>query len=306
ALALLSPDVLARYPEPFADTLKRRIAARLGVDPGCIALGCGSDELLEASFRLLVGPGRTLTWAEPTFSMVAPFARGAGLVTSPVTLTSEGSVDADSLLGAAADAIYLCSPNNPTGGAIPDEVVRKLLESSRGPVFLDEAYVDFSDTASWASRAPDLERLIVFRTFSKAWGLAGLRVGFAVAAPPLIRRLEAARGPYTVNAVAARVLLEVLEEGDGWITARASEAQAARTRLDVALRRLGLTPMRSDANFLFVPTPRAAQLAAGLLERGIRVRAFEGLPVFGDALRITVGPWPIMERLVSALAEVVS
>ncbi len=127
-----------------------------------------------------------------------------------------------------------------------------------------------------------------------------------VAAPPVIQRLEAARGPYTVNAVAARVLLDVLEEGDDWMRARANEALANRSRLAAAVRQLGLTPMPSDANFLFVPTPRATQIAAELLERGLRVRAFERLPVFGDALRLTVGPWPIMERLVSALTEVLS
>ncbi len=296
ALALLSPDVLARYPEPFADTLKRQIAAQLGVDAECVALGCGSDELLEASFRLLVGPGRTLAWTEPTFSMVAPFARGAGVSRLSVTLEDPGT----------ADALYLCSPNNPTGSSVPEDVVQRSLQGSGALVLLDEAYVEFSEASSWAARAPGLERLIVFRTFSKAWGLAGLRVGYAVAAPPLIRRLEAARGPYTVNAVAACVLREVLDEGDAWMRARAVEARGSRTRLAAALRQLGLEPRPSDANFLFVPTARAKQLAAGLEERGVRVRAFEQLPGFGDALRITVGPWPIMERLVSALTEVLS
>jgi histidinol-phosphate aminotransferase len=158
------------------------------------------------------------------------------------------------------------------------------------------------------------ERLLVTRTFSKAFGLAGLRVGYGVGSPTLVDPVTRARGPYKVNALAEAAAVAALGEGAdarGWVLEHAATAVTLRERLAGALRELGLEPAPSAANFLFVPTSRAPALARAMRERGVLVRALSGLPqdaaplraADGHALRIGVGPWETMERVLETLRE---
>ncbi|HEX5830151.1 MAG TPA: aminotransferase class I/II-fold pyridoxal phosphate-dependent enzyme, partial [Gemmatimonadaceae bacterium] len=145
------------------------------------------------------------------------------------------------------------------------------------------------------------DRLLVVRTMSKAFGLAGLRVGYAAGAPALVAEVEKSRGPYKVNALAERAALAALREDLPWVRARIAEAVTNRERLADGLRAIGLAPLPSNANFVLVPVTDAAALAQRLRDAGVAVRPFSALPTIGDALRISVGPWEMMEECLHLL-----
>lgn len=276
---------LAAYPAPRGGRLRPALARFLGVPAGSLALGCGSDELIDLAFRL-AGPGAGLDCRDPEFSMVPVFARANGLRRD-----------------AGGDVKYLSAPHNPTG-ALPSEAeIRALLRAPARLVILDGAYAEFGDGPDWFTEALASDRVLVIRTFSKAWGLAGLRLGYAVGAPPLISRLEALRSPYSVSVVAEEIGAAVIARDAVWMRDRCRDTIASRERLLDALRELGAAPLPSRANFVLLPVPGAAAIAARLFERGIAVRLLEALPGIGDAIRIGVGPWPLMGRFLAAFQE---
>jgi histidinol-phosphate aminotransferase len=297
-------SLLSRYPTLYGDELKPRLARYAGVAPDEIVTGCGSDDVIDSAMRAFAEPGDRVAFAAPTFSMIPTFARLNGLVPVAVPFRADHDVDADALLATDARVVYLCSPNNPTGTLASADAVRRVVEGARGLVILDEAYAEFADE-SHAARAPSWGNVLVARTLSKAFGLAGLRVGYGVGAAALVREVEKVRGPYKVSAVAERAACAVLDEDLEWVREHAALARANRARLAEALRGLGLEPLPSAANFLLVPSPRAAALADGLRARGVAVRLMRALPTYGDALRVGVGPWPMMERLRGALAALI-
>jgi histidinol-phosphate aminotransferase len=278
------------------------MAGYLGVDADRIVTGCGSDDVLDSAMRALAEPGDRLAYLDPTFSMIPVFARLNRLVPVAVA-TGRFDADADALLATGARIIYLCSPNNPTGGTLPRAVVDRIVSDAPGFVILDEAYAEYA-REDCVELARTSSRLLVTRTMSKAFGLAGLRVGYAVGAPDVVRAVAESRGPYKVNAVAERAAAAALTEDLPWVREHVTEVQRLRERFADALRGLGLAPLPSAANFVLVPTPRAAALAGRLRAAGVTVRSFEALPGIGDALRITIGPWPMLERCIGALSEV--
>lgn len=295
--------LLPRYPEEGAVTLRVALAAYAGVEAEAVVVGCGSDDLLAASFHALAEPGERLAYAAPTFSMVPPFARAARLEAAAVPFAAGGALDADALLATGATLTYVCAPNNPTGTMPEEEAVARLLAGARGIVIRDEAYAEFA-AGGLAAPAERRENLVVLRTLSKAFGLAGLRVGYAIAPPPIARKVRDVLGPYRVGTLAERAAVAALRGDLPWVRARTAEACAVRDRLAEALRELGFAPLPSAANFLLVPVAGAAATAAALERHGVRVRAFPALEGIGDALRVTVAPWPLLERLLAALAAV--
>lgn len=188
---------------------------------------------------------------------------------------------------------------------MPRAAIERLVGRAPGVVIIDEAYAEYAGQSS-CDLTTRSDRLLTVRTMSKAFGLAGLRVGYAIGDPALITEVEKARGPYKVNMVAERAALAALSSDTGWVRQHVREAVANRERLAAALERLGLIPLPSAANFLFVPTDRAATLAEGLAALGVGVRLFRSLPIFGDAIRITVGPWNVMEAFLEKLKLVVA
>lgn len=309
ALAGALPAAVARYPEAYAGALRQALADYLGADTGvalgteCIVTGCGSDDVLDSAFRALAGPGDVLAHPEPSFTMVPAFARMNGLRPVAVPLRDGVALDADAMLRTGAPIIYLSSPNNPTGNALAREAVERVVRRAPGVVILDEAYAEFAGTSA-LDLLRESERLLVTRTLSKAFGLAGLRVGYAAGAPALVAAVEKSRGPYKVNALAERAALAVLGEDLPWVRAHVAEAVTVRDRLTSELRALGLEPLPSVANFVLVPVPDAVALAARLRDRGVGVRPFTALPGIGDALRISVGPWPLVADALDALRAV--
>lgn len=292
---------VANYPDMYADSLKRVVAELAGVGTDCVVTGNGSDDVIDCAIRAFASPGEKIAVPDPTFVMVPVFSRINSVIPVLVPLKSNHEMDCDAMLATGARIIYLCSPNNPVPVSTPVEAMRKVIANAPGLVLLDEAYAEFAGETGLLREAPALQRLLVCRTLSKAYGLAGLRVGYATAAPNIVETIEKSRGPFKVNAQAERAAVAALTLDREWVTARVAEAIANRIRLDVGLRSLGFVPLPSSANFLLVPTPKAFEIAAHLRRHGIAVRPFRALTGIGDAFRITAGPWPLMERVLAVL-----
>jgi histidinol-phosphate aminotransferase len=310
AAALRDGFNVSRYPDMYGDSLKRTIAAMASSSaastfgPECVVTGNGSDDVLDCAIRAFASPGDTVAHPDPTFVMVPVFSRINSVVPVAVPLAADFSMDADALLATNARIIYLCSPNNPTGTATSAETIRKVIANARGLVLIDEAYAEFSGSPGLLAEAPSLERVVVCRTLSKAYGLAGLRVGYGVGSPKIIEAIEKSRGPFKLNMMAERAAVRALTTDANWVAERAKDAVASRDRLAGELRSMGFSPLPSATNFLLVPTPRAFAVANALRAGGIAIRAFAALPGIGDAFRITAAPWPVMERALSALRAV--
>ena len=311
ALRCASADSLARYGALYAVDLKAPLAAYVGVRPDAIVTGCGSDDVLDCAIRAFGEPGARVAHPAPTFSMIPVYTRTNGMTPVAVPLTGDDyAVDADALLASGARIIYLCSPNNPTSTRVAHDAVLRVVERAPGLVIIDEAYAEFTGE-SYAGRAPGWERVLVTRTMSKAFGMAGLRVGYGVGAPALVREIEKARGPYKTTGPAERAVAAALAHDVPWMEARVHEALANRDRLLPRLRALGLRPAPSAANFVFAPVAGAAALAGRLRALGVGVRVLTGLPgdvpalraAHGEALRFAVGPWELMQQLLDALEE---
>jgi histidinol-phosphate aminotransferase len=300
--ALADPGALrpSAYPPVDPIELRAALADYAGVRPEQVITGCGSDDVIDGALRAFAAPGDRVACCSPTFSMLTHFARVNDLVPVQVPFLPDGGLNVGGLLAAGAEITYVCAPNNPTGAAVSAGALAELLSSARGLVLVDEAYGEFSG----ASAVPWLQgtrHLLVTRTLSKAFGMAGLRVGYGLAAPEVVRVLELVRGPYRVNTLALRAAVAALREDLGWVRRHVLLAVESRERLVPALRRLGLAPLPSAANFVCIPVPDPARVGAALLERGIRVRVLPG--VAGGAIRVGVGPWEAMERLLAALGE---
>ena len=300
------PEALTRYPTVYADPLRSAVSERFGVPPECVATGCGSDGLLDSVFRAAGEPGERISYPAPTFSMVEVFARMNGMEPAPKTLVASGNLNV--LLEPAPALVYLCRPNNPTGEVIPRTRVEALIETvgEEGPlIVVDEAYADFADD-DFLEDAAASSRLIVLRTLSKAYGLAGLRVGFAVGAPDVILEVEKSRGPYTVSRPGEGAAALALRDEEGWVPKVVAEVRAERSRLKAALEARGWAPLDSSANFLLLPLPerRAPEVVAALREECIAVRPFPDLPGIGDAIRISLGRGAETDRFLAAFDEV--
>jgi histidinol-phosphate aminotransferase len=302
AVRELANGSFTRYPSAYASALKRALAQYAGVDPSWIVTGCGSDDILASAIRALAEPGDSLAFCAPTFGMIPIFAQINGVVPVSVPMTAAWDIDPDALVATGARLIYVCSPNNPTGTCASRAALERLVANAPGLVILDEAYAEFAeDTRLDFAAASD--RVLVVRTMSKAFGLAGLRIGYAVGQPATVAEVEKSRGPYKVSMAAERAALAVLAKDRTWIAARVGDARLSRDRLAESLRKIGLAPFPSQANFVLVPVPRAVEVARRMRELGVAVRAFEGLPAIGDALRITAGPPSMMARALDALEE---
>jgi histidinol-phosphate aminotransferase len=301
-------DGLARYPDLYADDLRAAAAARLGVPEECITTGCGSDDVLDSVYRTSGGgPGDLVSVATPTFSMALPLARMNGRPARAVSW-ADALDDPGRLLEGAPSLVYVCRPNNPTGHVAPTAWVEALLEGvgEDGPlVLLDEAYVDFGGD-TFAHRAVEHPRLLVSRTLSKAFGLAGLRVGYGLGTPDTALEVEKSRGPYKVARLASRAAAAALTDAEGWVPRTVAACVENRARTHEGLAERNLDPLPSQANFILFRAPGGDGKAdaLGIRARGVAVRPFPGdMPDGSDALRVTVGPWEMMERFFQALDD---
>lgn len=302
SLAAWAGRTPSRYPTAGTDRLRTAIADWLGVLPGNIVAGCGSNDMLDAAMRAFGVPGAVMACTTPTFVMAAHFGTANSLRVVPVPSLPDGEPDVPALLATNAPLIYLATPNNPSGHAASPGAVASLIERAPGIVILDEAYTEYLG-ATWATTAAARENLVVTRTFSKAWGLAGLRIGYAVGSTRLVDEIAKARGPYKVSAVAEQAAAAAVEQDRDWLDAVVRETRTVRQQFVTDLEALGFAPLPSDANFVSVPVPDAEAAARQLATSGISVRATSGRPVSGDLLRITVGPPDAMAAVIEAMKE---
>ena len=302
-LASADSAALSRYPSAYSDELKAAIGSVNDVEPSMILVGCGSDDVIDSILRAMAEPGDVLVQLTPTFSMVRSFAACSRLELRDVP---RNSTDVIAEIRQANPAIvYACSPNNPTGDLIAVEIIEQIADDAKCVVIVDEAYIDFGGTSA-LDTLRGRTNLLITRTFSKAYGLAGLRVGYAIGDPLVIERVEAARGPYKVTTIAERVAIQVLQNDRDWVRDKVARTIRNRRRFTQALVDLGLKPIESEANFVLVPVDDSALMSDELRSRGIGVRSFRGLQGIGDAIRITIGPWEMMSRCINALGEIVS
>jgi len=298
-----------RYPDDPADELREAISQYTGVPVEGIMLGNGSDELI-LNLCLAVGSGAQVVIAIPTFSMyrINSLIAGAAPVEIP-RLTTGFALDLDSLGRAAAGEktklVFLCSPNNPTGNATPPEEIAAILERSRALVVVDEAYIDFGGQTC----LPLLEKypnLVILRTFSKAFGLAGLRVGYLLGNPEVVSELMRVKQPFNLSTfaqVAARTALAYREEFLKMIAL----IRQSRGKLMQELASLpGVTVFPSEANFILFRTPQPANFVfRRLLQEGVLIRSLHG-PGLEECLRVTVGREEENEIFIEKMKEALS
>lgn len=300
---------LARYPYLYADDLRAAAAQRFGVAVEQVATGCGSDDILDSLWRALAEADGVVRYPAPTFSMVEPLSLMNGRTASAIPW-SEALSDPLRLLQGDPALVYVCRPNNPTGVQAPMDWVEALLGATRdgGPVVLfDEAYADFAGE-TLIPRVVEHPRALVSRTLSKAFGLAGMRVGLGFGSAPVMAEVEKSRGPYKVSRLAEAAAVVALRDEAGWVAATVAEAVENRERLFRELDARGLSPLPSRTNFLLFPVAegRSKEFSNALRERDVAVRPFPACPDVGDALRVTVAPWPLLERFLAALDDVLS
>ena len=299
-LATSGRDEITRYPGLHTRRLREALADYAGVRPEELVTGCGSDDVIDSAIRAFADPGESLAYSDPTFSMIPVFAKVNGIVPVPVPFTASLDVDPDALLATNARVIYLCSPNNPTGTAPNRAAVDRVIERAPGIVILDEAYAEFAGVGRVAD-GPRHDRLLVTRTLSKAFGMAGFRIGYGTGSAALIREIEKVRGPYKENGPGERAAAFAVREDVDWMREHAARAVEIRERFAAVLRDHGFEPVPSEANFLLIPVTDAMGIATSMRQRGIAVRPYPALRGIGDALRITMAPWTTMERALHAL-----
>ena len=295
----------SRYPEFDPKELVGKLAAFSGWRADGILAGNGSNELIQALLLVTVGPGTRVVIPEPTFTLYGLLTRTLGGEIVPVPLGADLEYDVAALRAArhGAEVTVVCSPNNPTGGVLARDDVRHLCEEGDGLVVVDEAYNEFAEdtVVPLLSRNPNL---VVLRTFSKAMGLAGLRLGYLLASPELVREVNKGRLPYNVNFFSQMAALAALEAYDTVL--RPNVARLARLREDLfaSLRKEpGLRVYPSRANFLLVEVREADPRAVfeSLYAQGVLVRNVTSYPRLERCLRVTVGSEDENARLLAAL-----
>lgn len=295
---------ITRYPTVYATELKRALAELLDVEPANIVTGCGSDDVIDSAMRAFCEPGHVIAYPEPTFGMVSSFGLMNAARPVGVPLRADFELDADALLNVRGQVTYICRPNNPTGTAFERAAVERVCRDAAGVVLVDEAYADFA-REDFVASAVSSDRTVVLRTMSKAFGLAGLRIGFGVGPASLVAEIEKSRGPYKVGGVAEAAALAVLSRDMGWVRDRVADVLDTRERIAGELARRGTPAYDSAANFLLVPVPgSAAEWNLRLRRRGVAIRPFGALPGAGECIRVSVGPWEMMERFLSAFDDV--
>ncbi|WP_036602424.1 histidinol-phosphate transaminase [Olivibacter sitiensis] len=283
-----------RYPDPLQWKLKNKIAEIKQVASQHIFLGNGSDEAIDILYRAFCQPGiDNAIIVPPTYGMYEVSAHINDVALTKVNLTPDYQLDTEGILAAAnaqSKLLFICSPNNPTGNAVKQADVITLLDRFPGLVIVDEAYIDFADTPSFISQLNQYPNLVVMQTFSKAWGLAALRLGMAFASEDIIQVFNKIKPPYNINQATQEIVLQALdnkEQVDSWVKQTVEE----REKLATALMSLDFVSQvyPSDANFILVKMDGARKVYETLVNKGIILRDRSKVVLCDACLRITVG-----------------
>lgn len=300
---------LNRYPDTDALELRRMLAQKLLLNIDQLIIGSGSDELLQMIVNAYIDKGDTALYPSPSFSMYSIFTQIAGGRAIGVPLGKSFIYDlkvfSDYINLYSPKLIFLCSPNNPTGNIIPIGDVIELLENSGSIVVLDEAYVEFYGK-SYASQLLAFPNAIILRTFSKAYGLAGLRVGYLQACEKVVNDIYKVKPPYNIGTFSQRAACLMLEHEE-LVTERISTTVSLRDKLYDQLKSIsGITAYESNANFILVEMENASKVYSQLVQRGILVRNFPNNERLSDCLRISVGTGVENDLFITYLEEIMS
>ncbi|RWY56969.1 histidinol-phosphate transaminase [Mucilaginibacter gilvus] len=297
-----------RYPDPMQYAVKMRLSEIKGVPARNIFVGNGSDEAIDILFRSFCNPGvDNVVIVPPTYGMYQVSANINDVETKKVLLTDEYQLNLEGIAEAINERtklIFICSPNNPTGNSINREDIETLLANFNGIVVVDEAYINFSRQKSFIQELTEYANLVVMQTLSKAWGLAGLRVGMAFASEEIIEVMNRVKPPYNVNEASQQLALQALQnvqQVNDWI----KETLIQRDKLVITLKTMDfvLDIYPSDANFVLVKTANATGIYNYLVEKGIIVRNRTNVELCEGCLRITVGTPEENNTLLSTLQQ---
>lgn len=302
------PSPYNRYPDPLQWKVKKKLSVLKKVNADQIFLGNGSDEAIDLIIRAFCEPNRdSILITDPTYGMYAVCAELNAVPIVRVELTKDFDLDLEALFATLTPntkVIFLCSPNNPTGNLLSHEKIIKVLEGFSGLVIIDEAYIDFTSSESFLQQLPAYRNLVVLQTFSKAWGLAGLRLGMAFACKEIIDILNKIKYPYNVNIQTQEIALQALSEVTKKDNA-VKEIIEQRTLLEKDLLQLPITEhvYPSDANFLLVKVKDAPGTYQYLMDKKIIVRDRSKVTLCQNCIRITVGTPQENENLITALKD---
>jgi len=300
------PNSMNRYPDPHQRLLRDTLATLKGVNPAMIFTGNGSDEVIDLLMRMFCNPGvDNIITLPPTYGMYGVSAGINDVEVREVPLKSSFQPDVKAILAQADDKsklLFICSPNNPTANLVTSDIIIELLNKFEGLVIVDEAYIDFCPSASSIGLLEKYPNLFIMQTLSKAWGLAGVRIGIGIGSPELIRVLDNIKPPYNISVLNAAAAVEALSDPQSMI-GKVDILLAERVWLTNALRELKsvINIFDSDANFVLVRIQDADQVYRKLIEQKIVVRNRSSVILCDQCLRITVGVPEENRKLIEAL-----
>lgn len=285
---------LNRYPDPAQKSLRQKLGKVYGISPENLFFGVGSDEIIDLLIRIFCEPGLdNVVIPEPTYGMYKVSSDINNIEVLTVELDNDFQPDADQILNAANEntkMLFLCSPNNPTGNVLDRERVEKVLKSFKGIVVIDEAYIDFDISNSFAQFVDEYNNLVILRTFSKAWGLAGIRCGFCIANEKTIGYLFKIKAPYNLNKLTGDAILRALDnwqKKDEYISLLISERERVAEELQNSGKVEKVFP--SNANFVLFKINNATSIYNRLAEKGIIVRNRSNQLNLENCLRVSIG-----------------
>lgn len=303
---------LNRYPDPMQRDLRKKIAEYFKVDEESLFIGNGSDEAIDLLIRVTCEPSiDRIVQFPPTYGMYEVQARIQNADVKNILLNENFSLpvkDYQSQVDEHDKLTFVCTPNNPTGNSFHLDEIEALIQAASGLIVVDEAYIDFSNVESMIGKIREYDRLVVLRTFSKAWAAAGIRLGVAIGNPELIKYVNAVKYPYNINRLTAEKALSLLEGKDTYSERRIlirKERDAMRQKLS---KLPGIeTVFPSDANFLLIRVKNSAtELVKNLADRGIIIRNRSYLPRCENCVRITIGRPEDNERLLKNMKEILT
>ena len=297
-----------RYPDPHQARLKKRIAAIKKIEPAQLFLGNGSDEPIDLLLRAFCEPGKdNVLIPQPTYGMYSVSAAIHDIEIKAVNLTDDFDLDVTAITNAwnrNTKLLFLCSPNNPSGNLLDAEKIRSLLSQFHGLVVIDEAYIDFTGKPGFLRGLDEFNNLVVLQTFSKAWGLAGIRLGMCFSTPEVIQILNKIKPPYNINSMTQAVASAYLQDENkknSWVAKIKEQRQSLKE--DLLKTPVVEKVYPSDANFLLVKVTNARKTYQGLIDHGIIVRDRSSVVLCENSLRITVGTEVENKKLIDVLRQ---
>ena len=302
------PDNFNRYPDPLQIQVKEKLSTIKGVPAQNIFLGNGSDEAIDLLYRIFCEPGRdNVIIFPPTYGMYQVCAEMNDVKVKKVNLTKDFQLDIEAIENAIdpfTKLIFICSPNNPTGNSINRADIEIILNNFDGIVVIDEAYINYAKQKTFIAELTEYPNLVVMQTLSKAWGLAGLRLGIAFASQPIIELMNKVKYPYNINTATQLLALEALDNIE-WVNEHIANTVLEREKLKNELLNFSNTEVvyPSDANFLLVRMKEARRIYDQLCDIGIIVRDRSKIILCDDCLRITIGTESENKKLIEALTN---